>query len=143
MPSLEHDGTPAERNVPAAQRQPEAITVDSYRSCGACCVSLHDRFCDVTVEDITRLSRRFVAKHVRSVHYAIGPALATVLEPVATGPLKGIELARCAALRGSVLRRTSYSVYANRPSVCRESIQPGDRDCRWLRRELSALAGEA
>lgn len=126
---------------------PEKITAATCRSCGICCVSLTESeiYCDVTVEDMKRLSKDFVRKNVirprlvdRLAHALDGNripdgAIKTVWKTQKAGPLKGTEVCACAALRGSVLRKVSCSVYAHRPQVCRVAVVPGDRACRQVR----------
>lgn len=125
----------------------EKITAATCRSCGICCVSLtgSEVYCDVTVEDMKRLSKSFVARNVirprlfdRLAHAIDGNripdgAIKTVWTKQKTGPLKGIELCACAALRGSVMQRVSCSVYEDRPRVCRVAVVPGDKACRQAR----------
>ena len=60
-------------------------------------------------------------------------AIKTVWTKQKTGPLKGIEICACAALRGSVMQRVSCSVYEDRPRVCRVAVVPGDKACRQAR----------
>ena len=92
----------------------EKITAATCRSCGICCVSLTDSevYCDVTVEDMKRLSKGFVKKNVvlpraidRLAHlidgnYIPDGAIKTVWSAQKAGPLKGTEVCACVALRG-------------------------------------------
>ena len=39
----------------------------------------------------------------------------------------------CIALRGTLLEKTSCSVYDKRPEVCRNAVKPGDKICRDIR----------
>jgi Fe-S-cluster containining protein len=117
------------------------------RQCGLCCVCFFDQdvFCDVTEEDERRLSPEFVRKHVipftpaaMAAAYICSSsttpgAIRTRWRTVKTGPLKGIEVNACAALRGSIMNRVSCRVYANRPEVCRTAVKPGDRACHEVR----------
>ena len=126
---------------------PEKITADTCRSCGICCVSLTENkvYCDVTVEDMKRLSKGFVRKNVvqarlfdRLAHALDGNripegAIKTAWKSQKAGPLKGAEVCACTALRGSVMHRVSCSVYENRPRVCQTAIVPGDKTCRQVR----------
>jgi Fe-S-cluster containining protein len=125
----------------------EKITADTCRSCGICCVSLtgNEVYCDVTVEDMKRLSKGFVRKNVvrpwlvdRLAHALDGNripdgAIKTVWNSQKAGPLKDVEVCACAALRGSVMHRVSCSVYENRPRVCQTAVVPGDKTCRQVR----------
>jgi Fe-S-cluster containining protein len=125
----------------------EKITAATCRTCGICCVSLteSDVYCDVTVEDMKRLSKGFVQQFVvrtrlvdRLGHALDGNgvpdgAIKTSWTKQKTGPLKGIEVCACSALRGSVMSRVSCSVYEDRPRVCRVAVVPGDKACRQAR----------
>lgn len=128
-------------------RTPEKITADTCRSCGICCVSLttSETYCDVTIEDMKRLSKAFVRNNViqtrvfdRLAHALDGNripdgAIKTAWKGQKAGPLKGVEVCACTALRGSVMHRVSCSVYENRPRVCQTAVVPGDKACRQVR----------
>jgi Fe-S-cluster containining protein len=117
------------------------------RTCGACCVCFEDQtyFCDVTWEDMERLSKRFVQTNIEPTisiaellyHRLTGKtltgAIKTKWEEVKTGPLAGYKLNTCVALRGSVMSRVSCRVYKNRPNTCRIAVKPGDRACLEVR----------
>jgi Fe-S-cluster containining protein len=134
----------------------ETITAATCRSCGICCVSLtgSEVYCDVTVEDMKRLSKRFVKNNVhqtslfdRVAHAIDGNhvpdgAIKTVWVKQKTGPLKGTEVCACAALRGSVMRRVSCSIYEVRPRTCRTAVVPGDKACRQVRGLFQRLLDE-
>ena len=99
------------------------------RTCGACCGPEHDvpSYADLVPADLLRLSARFVREQtVREVGAHI-TAIRT--KRTRSGTV-------CSALRGTVGRRVSCSIYANRPQVCRDAIQPGDRACLDERRRL-------
>jgi Fe-S-cluster containining protein len=131
----------------------DKITADTCRSCGICCVSLTDSevYCDVTVDDMKRLSKGFVKKNVvrprlfdRLAHAIDGNsipdgAIKTIWTEQKAGPLKGTEVCACAALRGSVMHRVSCSVYENRPRVCKVAVVPGDKACRQVREMFRQL----
>jgi Fe-S-cluster containining protein len=118
------------------------------RQCGLCCVCFFDQdvFCDVTAKDEARLSRGFVRENVEHPTFFDIAAGRIVGKPpeegairarwriVKTGPLAGIEVNACAALRGSIMNHVSCRVYANRPEVCRTALNPGDRACHEVRR---------
>jgi len=92
-----------------------------------------------------RLSKGFVRRNVvrpllfdRLAHALDGNripagAIKTVWNSQKVGPLKGVEVRACAALRGSVMHRVSCAVYENRPRVCQTAVVPGDRTCRHVR----------
>lgn len=122
------------------------------RTCGACCVGFQERgtFCDLTAEDIKRLSKSFALRAVGSdtpiglllLEAVQGVPISGVLKTkelkVRTGPLKGYRLNTCVALKGSVLNRVTCAIYKNRPAVCRNAIQPGDSNCREVRKAFRA-----
>ena len=117
------------------------------RTCGACCICSEDQgaYCDLTEEDEKRLSRTFVKKNVvheftishlvyaiRGREYPYG-VIKTRWKKMKSGPLRGYEMNVCAALRGSVMSKTSCSIYKNRPQVCRDAVKPGTRYCKEIR----------
>lgn len=114
----------------------EHITASACRSCGLCCVSPFDddAFCDVTEKDVRRLDRRF-RRHVVTPE-PFEPALATRSREVRRGPLKGVHVCACVALRGSPAHQVSCAIYKRRPTVCREA-KPGDQMCRAIRNALA------
>ena len=134
----------------------ETITADTCRSCGLCCVSLteSDVYCDVTVEDMKRLSKGFVRKNVvptsafdRLAHAIDGNripdgVIKTHWNEQKAGPLKGVEVCACVALRGSVMHRVSCAIYENRPRACRVAVVPGDKACREVRGLFQRLLDE-
>jgi Fe-S-cluster containining protein len=134
----------------------EKITSATCRSCGACCVSLNkqDAFCDITSTDEERLGKRFVRLNVlrpspidyfaRMFDGAPNPegVIKTKWLEVKTGPLKGVSVCACIALRGSVMSKASCSVYEKRPKVCRTAVKPGDQSCRDIREMFLQLVGD-
>ena len=119
------------------------------RTCGLCCVAPHDQdsFCDLDEEDEERIGESWVRRNVMrystferflaaaNTGQRLPPgAIRTRWKPVKAGPLKGHRACACVALRGSILRRVSCSIYGRRPKVCREAIAPGDHTCLDLRR---------
>lgn len=124
------------------------ITSADCVKCGLCCVSLHDqdRFADVTAEDEKRLGKKFVRLHVIHTHpfdmltSALGGGdrlpqgvIATKWLKQRVGPFKGLEVCACVALRGSLLEKTSCSIYNKRPKVCHDAVKPGDKTCKQIR----------
>lgn len=105
------------------------MTLDC-RSCGLCCVSPYaaNTYVDVTPRDEEKLGKKFVRLHVIDGSIAV--------EEVVTkrGPLMGVRMNRCAALRGSVGFAVHCSVYENRPAICRVALMPGDEACLDIRR---------
>jgi Fe-S-cluster containining protein len=57
------------------------------------------------------------------------------------GPLHGLRVDGCAALRGSLFRSVSCAIYEERPSVCREFV-PGSKRCKDSRASLIDRARE-
>ena len=118
------------------------------RTCGLCCICLFDQdvFCDVTSEDEERLDEAFVRKNVVrpsllgeladsvSGRRTEDGAIKTKWRTVKTGPLRGISVNACAALRGSIMNRVFCSVYKNRPDACRKALSQGDKACREVRK---------
>ena len=113
-----------------------------------------DVYCDVTVEDMRRLSKGFVKKNVRTTsafdrlahaidgnHIPDG-AIKTLWREQKAGPLKGVQVCACVALRGSVTHRVSCSIYESRPRVCRTAVVPGDEACRQVRELFQHLIDE-
>jgi Fe-S-cluster containining protein len=121
------------------------------RTCGVCCVSLHDQdvYCDVTPADIKRMGPR-ASRHVASPSpfYRLlseldgreAPmAIVTKWRTMQAGPLKGLNVCACVFLNGSVLHRTSCRIYKKRPKSCREACNPGDKHCLEARRLFQDL----
>lgn len=104
------------------------------RSCGICCVCLHDQevYCDVDEEDIARLSRSFVRKNV--IHLMVGGVIRTRWRRMKAGPFRGCEANVCVALRGSLMSHVCCSIYERRPRACRIAVQPGEKSCREARK---------
>lgn len=100
------------------------------RTCGVCCVgnAYDETFIDLLPEEAARFPVRWVIYDRNG--YA---ALAT----------RG-RTGRCIALRGSVGCAVECQVYEERPNVCRNALQPGDKLCRQIRREneLTLLQSE-
>ena len=134
------------RNRKATTRTPDC------RTCGVCCISLHDQdvYCDVTQEDLKRMSPA-ARKHVVApsvFDQALGMldgryvplAIETMWREVKAGPLQGTSVCACVFLRGSVLHRTSCRIYENRPHACRSALKPGQKQCREARKLFLDLA---
>lgn len=92
------------------------------RSCGACCTPQRNDavYVGVRPADLLRMTRRFVAQHVAH------DAILTKLDPVGR--------CVCVALRGTVGKRVSCSIYERRPDECRR-LTVGSRECREARRQ--------
>jgi len=127
------------------------ITAKDCRKCGLCCVSLHDQdaLADVTQKDMDRLNPRWASANVlamSSFDFVVAAVNGRRLPPGAIrtkwklqrcGPLRGVAACACVALRGSVLHRTSCSIYKRRPDSCRTAVKPGDQACLEIRRHWS------
>lgn len=134
----------------AAQSKPDCLL------CGACCVSLQDSdyYCDVDEADCRKLSPQFVKRNVGTLSAFDGllalidgnttpyAAIRTKWRTVRRGPLKGIDVCACVALKGNIMHKVSCAIYEVRPKTCKRAVKPGDRSCRWIRGELNRLAGE-
>ena len=132
----------------------EKITAATCVKCGLCCCALTDQnaFCDVTPTDAKRLGKRFVRLHV--LHPSVMDQLTSAFDgrPVPwgaietkwkeqeAGPLKGVSVNACVALKGTVMQQVKCSVYAKRPDTCRTAVIPGDESCRWLRKQCRDAA---
>ena len=131
------------------------------KACGACCVAPEDQesYCDVTVEDVVRLSKRLGKRVVE--RNTVGPTsferLAAAIDPthelapmvlrtawrrVRSGPMRGFQMNSCVMLRGSVMHQVACSVYKDRPEVCKSAVQPGNRMCLAIRKEMLRFAEE-
>lgn len=122
----------------------ERITAETCLTCGFCCVAPHDQkvFCDVTVKDLTKVSRSWARRNVelRSAFdqlltntWSWGGTIKTKWQKVTKGPLKGSEVCQCVALQGQPGSKVKCRIYNNRPRICRVAIKPGDTACRELR----------
>jgi len=99
------------------------------QACGACCCNTDENRSEGYVDYVQVTARSALSRN---------PALLrrlTVLNAAGERHLKlrGPEQ-RCIALHGRVGVRVSCSIYALRPSSCRQ-VQPGSRECRRDRRE--------
>jgi Fe-S-cluster containining protein len=113
------------------------ITADDCRSCGACCASaeggdvLAYGYADLTRADVEQLSRHTRRKIQESFVGGENRHMIPAKELPAGG-------ATCMFLRGTPGSRCSCSIYASRPSVCRE-FNPGSHRCRAARADLTIL----
>ena len=100
-------------------------------------------YADVTAEDESLMSERTRRRYLVAGVSCSYTASAERVQRA--GPLRGLIVAGCAALRGSVLYRVSCAIYEVRPSVCRE-FEPGGRAClarrRWLQEESDRIRSE-
>lgn len=131
----------------------ETISAKTCRSCGVCCVAPGSQnvFCDITKEDAERLGRKFVRLHVLQpsmfdllatrIDIAIGNhhllpfgAIKTRWVEQESGPFETYQFNQCVCLEGSLMKKTSCSIYAKRPGTCKTAVKPGDKQCRRLRR---------
>jgi len=108
------------------------------RACGLCCAALYadnESWADLTDEDIAALPKRW-KKYALPVtpgwaftenHYAFATKYDKDGNTV------------CVGLKGTLARKVSCALYENRPSVCRDSIQPGNKDCKTLRSKYAML----
>jgi Fe-S-cluster containining protein len=108
----------------------------------------------VSEKDMKRLGPAFVKKNVRllslfdqtltMIDGGFSPPGAIKVEwrSQRSGPMKGISAHVCVALRGSLMYKTSCSVYAKRPDTCKVSCVPGDRACRQVRKDMLKLLKE-
>lgn len=106
------------------------------RACGVCCTIEEDVDYSVNVdeEDLDRLSPGFINRNVFRPNGFEGLYLRAVQRVQLKGPLAGLVVTCCAALRGSVLHRVSCSIYEHRPKACRDFKV--NRGCFRLQQEL-------
>lgn len=102
------------------------------RTCGACCLSRawnHDDgpFADVGDDEAERIE----AKKPNAIVYCPPSGWAFRETQLAMRVANG----RCVALKGSVGRRVSCSIYEDRPSGCAE-FEPGSEACLEIRRKV-------
>ncbi len=86
------------------------------RRCGACCAAEVPSpfYVGLRAPDLVRLEPRWRDRHVSR------GSIVTRLD--------GAGRCVCVALRGTVGRRASCSIYERRPDECRR-LEPGSRDC--------------
>jgi len=118
------------------------------RKCGVCCVCPvdHDTYCELTPEDVARLSKKFIKENVIFVppfnslskvidgHVIEGGIICTKWRTMRSGPFKEYEMNTCAALRGSIMSAVSCSIYEKRPVICRTALKPNNKDCLRIRK---------
>ncbi|MBI5480291.1 MAG: YkgJ family cysteine cluster protein [Deltaproteobacteria bacterium] len=122
FPVEERGHIPFQRSVRA---HPRATELDC-RTCGACCapeVRL-PFYVGLKAADLRRLTRAFRDRNV-----ARG-SLLTRLDPVGR--------CVCVALKGTLGRRVSCTVYPRRPRACR-GLTEGSRACRKARRQAGLV----
>lgn len=131
----------------------ERITSETCRSCGLCCIAVHDQpaFCDVTAEDLKQFSRQWTRSNVMFPHvfdqlvagiegfHLPDAAIKTKWQKTNRGKFKGFEMCRCVALRGNPGHAVKCSIYEKRPEVCRDAVKPGDKTCREIRRDYDEM----
>ncbi len=107
------------------------LTVPDCRTCGGCClIDLHEpTYFPLMAGDRARLPKRL---HL----HIVDDQLTTITTRAKRGPLAGKKITRCVMLKGTVGHAVSCSVYEDRPTVCREAIEPGDAACILTRRTL-------
>ena len=110
----------------------EEITNATCKTCGMCCVAPYEQpvFADVEARDKKRLGRTFVRLNV------LDDAIVTHRVSVNRGAYVGYEVTACVALAGDVGHEVRCGVYKNRPDVCRNAFEPGDRGCREVRADF-------
>lgn len=101
--------------------------------CGLCCLSLEfdSEYCDLDEKDRERLPKKF---HKYISARCSDTAFQTEIVRLKRGPLKGVEVCKCALLRGVPMQRVHCACYEHRPRTCRVAIKPGDKYCRWFRK---------
>lgn len=112
---------------------PRSIKFDCL-TCGLCCVSLsscNKVWAQVTPTEQLLLGPEWCATNVLEKDGVAG--IRTKFRRMSAGPFKGIEFNACIALDGTIMHKTSCSIYATRPYICVAAVSPGDSTCRALR----------
>lgn len=106
--------------------------------CGACCVADYDceSYVNVNVDDFARLTERERRLLVRED--GLTYAGDVVLRSLSTKYDRRGNC-RCKALRGTVGRRVSCSIYDRRPRVC-SRFKPGSKACLVAREESGIIS---
>jgi len=109
-------------------------------ACGVCCRAPPNQmaWADIYEDDLARLTPYFIRKHVRRrtafqmlvEELTLRPSYFTVDAIHTKGNHNGTV---CVALRGTIGKRCSCSIYARRPDVCR-NFEPGCPSCLRARR---------
>lgn len=107
------------------------MTTPDCQTCGGCClIDLNEPlYIPLMAGDRARLP-----KHVHL--HIVDDQLTTITTRAKRGPLTGTKLTRCVMLKGTVGHAVACQVYANRPTVCKDAIEPGDAACILTRRAL-------
>lgn len=126
------------------------------RRCGLCCISLTGEriWAEVDIDDAERLGSAWCKRHVighdvtmqlireaQTGRKALLGGIETVWREVKTGPLAGVEVCACVALRGSVMNRVSCRVYDRRPKICKTALTPGEPACLRARAKVEQDLG--
>ena len=130
----------------------ESVTSETCVSCGACCIAPYDQdaYADIEEKDMKRMGKKLVRRLVvyadpigmliASVagQPAVGPAIKTRWRKARAGPMRGIRMCSCAALKGDVMKKVECSIYDVRPRICRTFV-PGSEACRHARSTLRTV----
>lgn len=114
-----------------------AALLPPCKECGACCVPEYDDgyYADVNDGDEERMGRARLRRMTLEVgHGYTGSGRAMQTKENAQGHIV------CKALRGSVGKRCSCSIYRHRPDVCRE-FNRGSEGCLAARRQVGLSGG--
>ena len=96
-------------------------------------------YADVTAEDQQRMSEATRERYL--VPGGMCSFTASAERYQRGGPLHGLRVDGCAALRGSLFRQVECAIYEERPDVCREFV-PGSKRCLGSRGQLIEQARE-
>lgn len=110
-------------------------TLDCQK-CGACCVASawsggdFEPFAEVSEHEGARIQKALPMSVVR-----VRPTGWTFQEPTLAMEIKNDRYGRCVALKGTVGRKVSCSIYRARPAGCRD-FEPGSERCLEIRRTI-------
>jgi len=107
-----------------------------------------DYYCDLTVKEVEKMSDQFCRANVTWTHpfdlfvaklenrQVPDAALRTKWRLMKSGPFKGTEVCVCCMLEGALMKKVRCRIYETRPSVCRNAVKPGNKNCLEIRRIL-------
>lgn len=125
--------------IQSSKKPPASCDGFDCLKCGACCCSIYDQdvFCDMTEEECKAFSLQFRTKNIKE--FDLFAIVAEGAPPYAlrtkfVKSKEGIAICACCQLDGSPMHKVKCRIYDSRPYTCRESVKPGDKSCRQLRR---------
>lgn len=108
------------------------IDLDCQR-CGLCCMAWNWNGRNLPFVEVgPREGARIAKKHPGLVVLDDTPPTGMIFKAPNTLTLD-VKNGRCAALRGTMLKKVSCAIYEDRPAACR-NFRPGGRECLSIRR---------